>query len=143
MLNYLRDGLLHKIRGIANRLTFESGSDARDSRNSSEGEIFALTTQTTSSTSWQCLRREWAAGGRIKTLTWGSLTRLSALLSEVVIVLSANPISSVWRFGRDLKHLANAGKTGPCSGRCTFKNLHHTNQTQPRDKERCKSTSRY
>jgi len=135
--DHSRDGLLHKIRGIANRLTLESGRDEIDSRNSSEGAIFSLTTQTTSSTLWQYRRRGCAAGGRIKTLTWGSLTRLSALLSEVVIALSADPISNVWRFGRDLRHLENAGKIGPCNGRGTFKNLHRGTRIS-RDQERKK-----
>ena len=128
MLNRLRDGLGHKISGIANRFTFELRLDERDLRNPSEGTASYLATQTTSSTSLQCRRSGWADGGRIRVLIWGNSTRLEfrAFSSGAVIKSSAHPISSVCRFGRDSRHPMNGGKEDPFHERCTVMNLQRT-----------------
>ena len=57
VLDYSRDGLGHRVRGIANRLTFESRLDARDLRNPAENIAPRVTLQATSSTLRQCWRR--------------------------------------------------------------------------------------
>lgn len=62
-----------------------------------------------------------------RALIWGSLTRLSAFLSgTVVLVSSADPISNVWRFGRDSRHVTNNGMVVAFHGRCTVMNLNRT-----------------
>ena len=114
VLNHSRDGFGHRVRGIASRSIFESLFDARDPRNPQEDRGSPGVTQTTSSTLLQCRRRGWAPGGMTKVLTCGSLTRPSAFLSCVVVLSSSHtPISSVCRFGRDLRHSTNKGEMGP------------------------------
>ena len=62
----------------------------------------------------------------IRALTWGSSTLLRATLSRVVVCSAHDPISSVWRFGRDFMHSTNKNRMGECEGRCTFMNLQGT-----------------
>ena len=46
----------------------------------------------------------------MRVLIWGSLTPLRAFFRKDVVELLDHPISSVWRFGRDSKHLTNGKK---------------------------------
>ena len=60
-------------------------------------------------------------------MIWGSLTNISAFLSRVVIEESpAHPIISVWRFGRDLRHLTNGEEEVLFHTNHTVMNLHKT-----------------
>ena len=46
----------------------------------------------------------------MRVLIWGSSTPLSTSWVGVAIQSPTHPISSVWRFGKDSKHLANGGE---------------------------------
>ena len=63
----------------------------------------------------------------MSVLIWGSLTPLSAFSSGVVPDLSMHPIISVWRFGKDSKHLTNSGEeVGLVHTEYIFMNLQRT-----------------
>ena len=89
-----------------------------------------------SSTLGQCLRRGWAVRGMMRVLILGNSTFVRALLSAVVILPPVHSISSVWRFGRDRRHLTSKEVMGPCSGGCIFMNLHKKQRISARLREK-------
>ena len=59
-------------------------------------------------------------------LTWGSVTPVRASSSRVGEKSVVRPISSVWRFGRDSRHLTNRGILDLFHARYTVTNLQRT-----------------
>ena len=62
----------------------------------------------------------------MRVLIWGRLTPSSAFASGVILQSYARPIDSVWRFGRDLRHLMNGEKKAVSHEKCILMNLHRT-----------------
>ena len=74
----------------------------------------------------------------MRVLICGSLTRLSAFSSEVVRTCPPC-ISSVWRFGRNIRYLTKCSKSGPCA----FTNLCRQIGNQHRPIQGQKSGQKY